>query len=74
MDLFFVYTSRLCQVVASAAGELSRGITDSPLLPAINVLLQWIATHPAFLKSVSLSSMKKPFCIPQGLPYQSSFG
>lgn len=50
MDLFFVYTSRLCQVVACAAGVLSRGVADSPLLPAINLLLQWIATNPGSLR------------------------
>ena len=53
MDLFFVYTSRLCQVVATAAGELSQGVADSPLLPAINILLQFIATHPESLRCFS---------------------
>lgn len=68
MDLFFIYTSRLCQVVAAAAGVLPRGVADSPLLPAINILLQWIATNPASLRcrascpaiKASPEQLKKP--------------
>jgi len=50
INLFFIYTTRLAQTVATAAADLPLGIASSPLLPAINILLQWAATNPLALR------------------------
>ena len=61
LDIIFVYTGRLAKAVSLAGigfGQL--GIASSPLLAAINVLLQWLATHPGDLRY----GRPEPTCMP----------